>query len=60
MAITENQIEETLAFWQPRSSTQLTKEDARQIIEVSHDFVTLLTSWYKKNSVPLIENRQVG
>jgi hypothetical protein len=38
-------LEETIRFWQPRSSRQLTAEDARQMVENVTGFFTTLQGW---------------
>jgi hypothetical protein len=38
-------IDETLAFWQPRSRRVLTREDAREIIENVAGFFAILEQW---------------
>ena len=38
-------IQETLNFWQPRTSRKLTEEDARQIIESTSGFLRILSEW---------------
>ena len=48
MTITENQIEETLAFWQPRSPKPLTEDDAEKIAFTLNEFMTLLRKWYSE------------
>jgi uncharacterized protein len=35
-------LEETIRFWQPRTSRQLTPEDARQMVENVTGFFTVL------------------
>lgn len=38
-------IDETLAYWQPRAQRQLTREDAREIIENVSGFFSILQEW---------------
>jgi hypothetical protein len=38
-------LEETIRFWQPRTSRALTHEDARQMVENVTGFFTVLKSW---------------
>jgi len=38
-------LEETIRFWQPRTSRPLTREDARQMVENITGFFTTLQSW---------------
>jgi hypothetical protein len=38
-------LEETIRFWQPRTSRPLTPEDARQMVENVTGFFTILQSW---------------
>lgn len=41
-------IEYTLRTWQPRTTLDLTAEDARQIIENVAGFFTVLNRWQEK------------
>jgi len=38
-------LEETIRFWQPRTSRSLTREDARQMVENVTGFFTTLQNW---------------
>ncbi len=38
-------LEETIRFWQPRTSRPLTPEDARQMVENVTGFFTILQGW---------------
>ena len=38
-------LEETIRFWQPRSSRTLTAEDARQMVENVTGFFSTLQRW---------------
>ena len=38
-------LEETIRFWQPRTSRPLTHEDARQMVENMTGFFTTLQRW---------------
>jgi hypothetical protein len=38
-------LENTIRFWQPRSSRPLTREDARQAVENVVGFFTTLQNW---------------
>jgi hypothetical protein len=38
-------LEETIRFWQPRTSRPLTHEDARQMVENVTGFFTILQGW---------------
>jgi len=38
-------LEETIRFWQPRTSRLLTHEDARQMVENVTGFFTILEGW---------------
>jgi hypothetical protein len=38
-------LEETIRVWQPRSSRQLTAEDARQMVENVSGFFSTLQRW---------------
>jgi hypothetical protein len=39
-------LEETIQFWQQRTSRPLTHEDARQMVENVTGFFTTLQHWY--------------
>lgn len=41
-------LDKTIAFWQPRTTRTLTKEDARQIIENATGFFRVLAEWDAK------------
>ena len=41
-------LDKTIAFWQPRTSRRLTREDARQIIENAVGFIHVLAEWDTK------------
>ena len=41
----EQLIEPTLGVWQPRTALQLTREDARQLVENVTGFFRLLRAW---------------
>jgi hypothetical protein len=38
-------LDETIQFWQPRTSRPLTPEDARQMVENVTGFFTILQRW---------------
>jgi hypothetical protein len=38
-------LEETIRFWQPRTSRPLSPEDARQMVENATGFFTILQGW---------------
>lgn len=38
-------LDKTVAFWQPRASRKLTREDARQMIENVSGFFLVLAEW---------------
>jgi len=40
-------IDDTMAFWQPRSKRTLSREDAREIIENVAGFLSILQEWDK-------------
>lgn len=44
-------IEQTITFWQPRSARELTREDARQMIENVTGFFQVLAEWDAKARV---------
>jgi hypothetical protein len=41
-------LDKTVAFWQPRTTRRLTREDARQIIENATGFIRVLAEWDAK------------
>ncbi len=41
----EDLVASTLHFWQARTTTRLTEEDARQIIDNLTELVEILESW---------------
>lgn len=41
-------LDKTIAFWQPRTTRALTREDARQIIENTTGFFRVLAEWDAK------------
>lgn len=41
-------LDETIAFWQPRTDRMLSREDARQIAENVTGFMRLLHEWDRK------------
>jgi len=44
-------LDKTIAFWQPRTSRKLTREDARQMIENVTGFFKVLAEWDAKARV---------
>lgn len=44
-------IARTIAAWQPRSSLQISSEDARQIVENAVGFFRILLEWDKAQRV---------
>jgi hypothetical protein len=44
-AANDNLIDRTIALWQPRLRRDLSREDARQIVENVTDFFKLLAEW---------------
>ena len=53
-------IDRTLKVWQPRSSSNITREDARQIAENFVGFFQLLLQWDADNSSADIVNATAG
>lgn len=49
-------IRRTLEIWQPRTSRNLTEEDARKIIENTVEFLQLLRQWRRSE---MLENGSV-
>ena len=41
-------LEETRAFWQARSSRELSREDAREIIENLTGYFSVLSEWSRR------------
>lgn len=60
MIIGKEQIERTLAIWQPRSEKPLTEDDARRITTTLYELVTLLRTWYQRESNEQLTDRQAG
>jgi hypothetical protein len=48
----ENLIDRTIALWQPRLRRELSREDARQIVENVTGFFSLLSQWSKSETAP--------
>ena len=48
-AANDNLVERTTALWQPRLGRELTREDARQIVENVTGFFSILHEWSKAN-----------
>ncbi|MCG3151374.1 MAG: hypothetical protein GEEBNDBF_00645 [bacterium] len=48
-------IDQTLAVWQPRSPKQLTREDARQILENVTGFFDVLLEWEAAARTPELD-----
>ena len=46
----ENLIDRTLELWQPRLRRELSREDARQILENVTGFFSLLSQWSKSET----------
>ena len=46
-AANDNQIDRTIALWQPRLGRELSREDARQIAENATGFFAVLTEWWR-------------
>lgn len=60
MIIEKEQIERTLAIWQPRSEKPLTEDDARRITVTLYELVTLLRAWHQRESLEQVSVRQAG
>lgn len=45
----EDILDKTIAFWQPRTSRRLSREDARQMIENVSGFFSVLAEWEAKD-----------
>ena len=50
-AANDNLIERTTALWQPRLGRELTREDARQIVENVTGFFSILHEWSRAEAV---------
>ena len=48
----ENLIDRTIELWQPRLRRELSREDARQILENVTGFFSLLSQWSKSETTP--------
>jgi hypothetical protein len=48
----ENLIDRTIELWQPRLRRELSREDARQIVENVTGFFSLLSQWSKSETAP--------
>jgi hypothetical protein len=48
----ENLIDRTIELWQPRLRRELSREDARQIVENVTGFFSLLSEWSKADTAP--------
>jgi hypothetical protein len=46
----ENLIDRTIELWQPRLRRELSREDARQIVENVTGFFSLLSQWSKSET----------
>jgi hypothetical protein len=44
-AVNDNLIDRTIGLWQPRSRRDLSREDARQIVENITGFFSILHEW---------------
>jgi hypothetical protein len=48
----EHLIDRTIELWQPRLRRELSREDARQIVENVTGFFSLLSQWSKSETAP--------
>jgi hypothetical protein len=48
-------LDETIAFWQPRVGRELSREDARQILENLTGFFRTLARWEAEEQAPVAE-----
>jgi hypothetical protein len=56
-AANDNLIDQTIALWQSRLQRDLSREDARQIVENVTGFFNILTEWSRAEvSVPANDN----
>ena len=51
MAKKDKFLQDTLQFWQKRTSRTLTEEDAREISENLFNFVQILLDWHREDSL---------
>jgi len=60
-AANDNLIDQTIALWQPRLRRDLSREDARQIVENVTGFFNILTEWSRAEvPVPANDNGALG
>lgn len=55
-AATDNLIDRTIELWQPRLQHDLSREDARQIVENVAGFFTILAEWSQAETSTLNRN----
>ena len=48
----DNLIDRTIELWQPRLRRELSREDARQIVENVTGFFSLLSQWSESETAP--------
>jgi hypothetical protein len=59
MAKKQDVIQETLAFWQKRTTRRLTEKDAEEIVENLTDFLILILEWDAKNTSGRVEKHEI-
>jgi hypothetical protein len=60
-AANDNLIDQTIALWQPRLRRDLSREDARQIVENVTSFFNILTEWSRAEApIPANDNGALG
>jgi hypothetical protein len=60
-AANDNLIDQTIAQWRPRLRRDLSREDARQIVENVTGFFNILTEWSRAEvPVPANDNGALG
>ena len=61
LAANDNLIDQTIALWQPRLRRDLSREDARQIVENVTGFFNILTEWSREEvPIPANDNGALG
>ena len=55
-----NHVDDTLAVWQRRSRRQLSREDAREIVENITGFFTILAEWSRQEERERYDAKTLG
>jgi len=59
MAKKQDVIQETLEFWQKRTTRRLTEKDAEEIVENLTDFLILILEWDAKHTSRRVEKHEI-